>query len=54
MILTSAYEFSSRHSNKIKDRPTDDAVLSNVSINKNAPLGHMIHITDHHNIITSL
>ncbi|XP_065908405.1 translocation protein SEC63 homolog isoform X2 [Dysidea avara] len=30
MILTSAYEFSSRHGNKIKDRPTDDAVLSNI------------------------
>lgn len=30
MILTSALEFSSRHGSKIKERPTDDEVLSKI------------------------
>ena len=34
MILTSAFEFSSRHGSKIKERPTDDEVLSKVRLTK--------------------
>ena len=32
MILTSAFEFSSRHGSKIKERPSDDEELSKVCI----------------------
>lgn len=33
MIVTSAFEFSSRHGSKIKERPSDDEELSKVCSN---------------------
>ena len=55
MILTSAFEFSSRHGSKIKERPTDDEVLSKVSYLRFKCMDHMmLLLTDHYYIIAVL